>query len=196
VLTEVYAGLLLHPRAAARAPLRTLGSPLLDDIGPKPYTVCQTAFDAGFPAGNRNYWKSSYLTAIGDGDIDTLVEHANRAPTPLSMIAVEHMLAGAVARVGLEETAFTAREAAYNLLILGVGADPGTDDTIKSWTRSAWEAARPFSTGAVYVNYMDRDESDRLEQAYGSSYARLQQLKQQFDPENRFRRNQNVAPAR
>jgi len=244
-LTEVYAGLLLHPRDAARdllrawrdltagapeqlssmaaflsspegdpvvgvysvyngppsdaervlAPLRSLGSPLLDDIGTKPYTVCQTAFDAGFPAGNRNYWKSSYLTALGDDDIDTLVDHANRAPTPLSMIAVEHMLGGAVARVGRDETAFTAREAQYNLLILGVGDHPELDDATKSWTRSTWDAARPFSTDAVYVNYMDRDESDRIEAAYGSSYAQLQRLKQQFDPENRFRRNQNVAPS-
>jgi len=47
----------------------------------------------------------------------------------------------------------------------------------------------------VYVNYMDRDESDRIEGAYGSEHlVRLVQLKRRYDPDNLFRLNQNIAP--
>ena len=177
------------------APLRAFGSPLLDDIGPKPYTVVQQAFDEGFPAGNRNYWKSSYLSAISDSCIETLVKYANQAPSPMCIVAMEHMLGGAVARVGADDTAFGSRTAQYNLLILGVSADPGLDVANKEWAQGAWEAIQPFSTGGVYVNYMDNDESERIREAYGSKhYSRLVELKKRYDPDNLFCLNQNIAP--
>lgn len=178
------------------APLRAFGSPLLDDIGPKAYTVVQKSFDDGFPAGNRNYWKSSYLSAVGDEAIEVLVENANRAPSPMCLVALEHMLGGAVSRVGAADTAFGNRDAEYNLLILGISDDPGLDDANKAWARSAWKAVQPFSTGGVYVNYMDRDELARISDAYGAShYARLVEIKKRYDPENLFRLNQNIAPS-
>ena len=178
------------------APLRAFGSPLVDDIGLKPYTVVQQAFDEGFPAGNRNYWKSSYLTALGDEFIDTIVEHANKAPSPMCLVALEHMIGGAVARVGADDTAFGSRDADYNLLVLGVSDDPGLDATIKEWARGTWKAVQPYSTGGVYVNYMDHDEPERIGDAYGSKhYARLVEIKKQYDPGNLFRLNQNIAPS-
>jgi FAD/FMN-containing dehydrogenase len=178
------------------APLRAFGSPLLDDVGSKPYTVIQQAFDEGFPAGNRNYWKSNYLSAVGDECIDVLVDHANKAPSPMCVVAIEHMIQGAVARVGADDTAFGSREAEYNLLILGISDDPGLDDATKDWAREMWKAVEPFSTSGVYVNYMDRDESERIGDAYSSThYARLVELKKRYDPDNLFRLNQNIAPS-
>jgi len=178
------------------APLRAFGSPLLDDVGTKPYTVVQQAFDEGFPAGNRNYWKSNYLSAVGDECIEVLVDHANKAPSPMCVVAIEHMIQGAVARVGADDTAFGSREAEYNLLILGISDDPGLDDATKDWAREMWKAVEPFSTGGVYVNYMDRDESERIGEAYSSThYARLVELKKRYDCDNLFRLNQNIAPS-
>ena len=175
--------------------LRSLGSPLVDDIGPKPYTVVQQAFDPGFPKGLRNYWKSSFLEGLTEDCIDVLVEHANRAPSALSIVGAEHMLGGAVARVSPQETAFSSREAKYNFLILGIGDDPSQDDAIKQWARAFWTAIQPFSSGAVYVNYMNDDDSDRIGEAYDrTDYDRLVQLKNHYDPGNLFHRNQNIAP--
>ncbi|MDH3627391.1 MAG: FAD-binding oxidoreductase [Acidobacteriota bacterium] len=177
------------------APLRAFGSPVHDDIGLKPYTEVQQAFDPGFPAGNRNYWKSCYLSTIDDTCVDTLVDHANRAPSPLCVVGIEHMIGGAVSRVAEDENAFGSRDAEYNLLILGTNDDPGLDDAIRDWARSFWTAAQPFSTGGVYVNYMDNDESGRIGDAYRAShYARLVDLKKKYDPDNLFRLNQNIAP--
>jgi hypothetical protein len=46
-----------------------------------------------------------------------------------------------------------------------------------------------------YVNFMMSDEGDeRVRAAYGSSYARLAQIKKQVDPGNLFRLNQNIKP--
>ena len=180
-------------RAVAR--LRAVGSPLLDDIGPKPYTVVQQAFDEGFPPGNRNYWKSGYVSKITDAYIDVLVEHANKAASPMCVVGLEHMMGGAVSRVAKDDNAFGTREAEYNLLILGITNDSSEDDAVRDWARGFSDAVRPFSTGAVYVNYMDHDELDRVGHAYGSNhYGRLQELKKRYDPDNLFRRNQNITP--
>jgi FAD/FMN-containing dehydrogenase len=189
-----------HGSAAAGervlAPLRAFGSPLLDDIGLKPYTVVQQAFDEGFPAGHRNYWKSTYLSAVDNACIETLVEHANRAPSPMCLVAIEHMIGGAVARVGADDNAFGRRDSEYNLLLLGMSDDPGLDAANQDWVRGAWKAVQPYSTGGVYVNYMDHDESERIGDAYGSThYARLVELKKRYDPDNLFRLNQNIAPS-
>ena len=47
----------------------------------------------------------------------------------------------------------------------------------------------------VYVNYLADDESARTRDAYGPNYDRLVDLKRRYDPDNRFRLNQNIDPA-
>ncbi len=41
---------------------------------------------------------------------------------------------------------------------------------------------------------MTEEEEARLELAYGSSYQRLVELKNRYDPSNLFRLNQNIPP--
>jgi FAD/FMN-containing dehydrogenase len=52
-----------------------------------------------------------------------------------------------------------------------------------------------FTTGGAYVNFQGDEGQDGVRAAYGDdAYARLQALKRTYDPENAFRRNQNVRP--
>ncbi len=176
-------------------PVRSLGTPIVDDVAMKPYTIVQQAFDDGFPSGNRNYWKANYITKVDHACIDVLVEHANAAPSPMCVVGLEHMMGGAVSRIPAEDTAFGHREAEYNLLILGMHDDPGLDDAVRDWARGYSAAVQPFSTGGVYVNYMTDDEPDRIGAAYGSKhYERLASIKKKYDPDNLFRLNQNIVP--
>ena len=47
----------------------------------------------------------------------------------------------------------------------------------------AREAMQPYSTEAVYVNYLDTDDAGRVRSAYGAStWRRLQLLKERYDP--------------
>ncbi len=178
------------------APLRRFGSPLVDDIDIKPYTVVQQTLDAGFPAGRRNYWKSNFLTGLGEECIDVLVEHAARAPSPFSAVGIEHTFGGAAGRIGREDTAFDHRDVGYNLIVLGMWEGPTGDDANITWARNLWTAAGPFSAGSVYVNYLNWEEADRIKDAYGSTkYRRLADLKTKYDPTNLFHLNQNIAPA-
>ena len=53
---------------------------------------------------------------------------------------------------------------------------------------------QPWSAGSVYVNSLDQDDAARVPEAYGPNYTRLCAIKATYDPDNRFRRNQNIQP--
>ncbi len=53
----------------------------------------------------------------------------------------------------------------------------------------------PLVPGGVYVNYLGDEGEDRVRAAYGTEkYERLVALKNQYDPANLFRLNQNIKP--
>ncbi|HVS15462.1 MAG TPA: FAD-binding oxidoreductase [Thermoanaerobaculia bacterium] len=186
------------PEEGARLlePLRSHRSILLDDVGPKAYCAVQQAFDAAQPPGRRNYWKSHFLTEIDPRLVDALIAGAATVPSATYLIAIEHLLGGAVARVASEETAFGARDAEHNLLISSAWDAADEDQANVGWARDLFAATRPFSTGAAYVNYLNAEEPERIGEAYAPEhYRRLVALKDRFDPDNVFRHNQNVAPS-
>ena len=72
-------------------------------------------------------------------------------------------------RVGVDETAFPHRLAHYSLVILGIWTDPAEQATHVRWVRELWEAMQPYSSEAVYVNYLDADDADRVGQPTAGS---------------------------
>jgi hypothetical protein len=173
-------------------PLREFGRPVADSVQPMSYLQVQSMFDPGFPFGRLNYWKSSILPQLSDDAIDILVAQSATVPSPLSAWALEPF-GGAVNRVGTDETAFPHRRARFSLVIVGMWTDPAQTSTQVRWTREFWSSMQPFSSEAVYVNYLDADDTERVPAAYGPTYERLRLLKQRYDPSNFFRINQNIA---
>jgi FAD/FMN-containing dehydrogenase len=180
---------------AAVAGYRAFGEPIADLVGPMPYVALQQMLDEGFPPGLHVYWRSHFLTGLPDDVIEAMVAGANAAPSPLSAVLVEH-LGGAVARVGRDDTAFDHRDADYNWAVIARWTDPAEADANIAWARELWEAMRPFARG-TYLNYLGvGDAPERVRDAFSpEKYARLAALKREYDPENVFRGNQNIAPA-
>jgi FAD/FMN-containing dehydrogenase len=175
-------------------PLRAFGPPLQDLLGPIPYTGLQSIVETVNPPGLRNYWKSSYLESLSEEAMTTLVDSFATVPSPQSHVVIEH-LGGEVSRRRREETAYTHRDAPYNVLIVGIWSNPGEDDQNILWVRGLWEAMQPFASGEVYVNYEADQGVDRVKAAYSeAAYARLVALKNLYDPTNLFRLNQNIKP--
>jgi FAD/FMN-containing dehydrogenase len=57
----------------------------------------------------------------------------------------------------------------------------------------------PYGTGGVYASNVGSEADEGaagLRAAYGVNYERLVVVKQQYDPSNFFRHNQNITPAR
>ena len=179
---------------AVIAPLRRLGTPLADIIEPKPFAVHQRTFDPTVPHFNRYYWKSHFLPPLSDGAIDTMIEYAWQAPSPLSYTIV-FQLDGAVSRVGEMDTAYGNRDAAHTININSNWTGKGADAENVVWAREYFAAMEPFSTGGVYVNFLGEEGEERVRAAYGAEkYERLAALKTKYDPTNFFRLNQNIKP--
>ena len=175
-------------------PLRQFGTPVQDDIKPRTYVDIQKIVEPMFPPGRLNYWKANFVDILSDELIDLLVAAYGRVPSRYSNIAVEPM-GGAVARVPDTDTAFHHRAPAYSLLILGGWLGANESEANIAWVRELWDATRPLSSSAVYVNYLGAEGDARVKDAYGPNHARLSEIKRKYDPDNFFRLNQNVEPA-
>jgi FAD/FMN-containing dehydrogenase len=177
--------------------LREVGMPLLDQSGTVPYLDVQKSLDAFFPAGLRYYWKALYLDGFSDDAIDTTVSWTERRASERTLIVIRHG-GGAISRVGADETAFGDRSSEFMLSIDSTWDDPADDERNIAYTRGFWDDANRFSQGKTYFNFPGLlEEGDAaVRSSYGVNYERLAQIKAQYDPENLFRLNQNIRPAR
>ena len=193
-LVATYAGP-VEEGEAALAPLRELGSPAVNSLGPKPYVAHQKMFDAALPHGRHYYWKSHKLGPLTDEIIDIAIEHASTITSPMSSIPI-FGLGGAVARVDEDATAFPYRDASHDINIVAswLPDQAGDADRHIEWVRTFFAALEPHSRG-VYVNFTSDDAAQRVQSAYtDSQWARLTSLKAKYDPTNFFRMNANIPP--
>lgn len=175
-------------------PLRDFATPLVDFSGRMPYIDVQTIFDEDYPAHElRYYWKSTRLPGLSDAAIDMIVEHARRQPSPLSTTDLWHN-AGAISRIGEDETAFSGRQFPFLLNIEANWPDPQADEANLTWARTFIEEMSPFSGGGIYFNFGGFQEEGEamLHSTFGAKYAKLAALKQKYDPHNLFRLNANI----
>lgn len=174
-------------------PVRRFAQAHGEHIGLQPYTAWQQAFDPLLTAGARNYWKSHNFTALQDGALETVIEYAGKLPSPQCEIFIG-LIGGQVNRIPVDATAYAHRDAKFVLNVHSRWEIPAEDDQCITWAQDFFEAAKPYATGGVYVNFLTQDESDRIAAAYGPNYERLVQLKNHYDPRNLFRLNQNIPP--
>jgi FAD/FMN-containing dehydrogenase len=175
-------------------PVRRFGSPLADTIAPMSYVTLNSLLDAAVPYGSvQRYWKSSFLKELGDEVLDILVERAEGMRSPMSMVGFFHCH-GACTRVDRDATAYSLRDDQWDYDVISQWTDPAETPDHIQWTRDYWRAVEPFASGEVYVNHLDAEEAGRITGAYSRNYDRLVALKNQFDPTNLFRMNQNIKP--
>jgi FAD/FMN-containing dehydrogenase len=177
-------------------PLRSYGPPALDVLGRMPVTGAQEMLDPTAPHGMRNHSKSQWLAKLPDEAIDRMVELHAGVPSPMSMI-INSRMGGAISEVDPESTAFVHRDAYRLLWVVGCWWE-GEDGEQIEWTRNVFDALTPNSTGGVYVNSLEDDETERgrKRDAYNeSTWNKLVEVKDRWDPENVFRLNYNVPPS-
>ena len=175
-------------------PLRTLGTPIVEMIGPMPYPgMFDLTRDLTVP-GKRLAMRATYLASLEDDAIETVVRHSAQATAPFAMAQLR-VLGGKMARIPQETTAFGHRDKPFMLAVVAEWEDPTDDERQQAWTTRFYEELQPHAAG-VYVNFIQDEGENRVRDAYkASTYERLAAVKGKYDPTNLFRQNQNIKPA-
>ena len=174
------------------AGFRDVAEPIADLLGPMPYQVIQTLIDPLWGKGINSYFKATNLARLDDELIDRLSDLHLAAPGPQCEIHV-HQMGGAIARVADDATAFAERSMPYVLNAVTGWHDASAGSSHRQWARNVIDAAGDATTGRAYVNFLGDTDAGRS--SYGAeTYDRLVELKNEYDPSNVFKLNQNIEP--
>ncbi len=173
--------------------LRRIGPRVVDTVRVMPYaemgTIHHEPTDEPVPAFDRNI-------LLSDFDLDAASVLSKYAgPSADAPFLVElRAWGGALSRPPTVPNAVGGRDAAYSLLAI---SDPVAENRARR--DELLEAMRPWATGMTYPNFAGVEDGslDAVRRAYGpEDFARLQEIKAVYDPENRFRINFNIPPER
>ena len=180
--------------ATAMAPLRQIGTPIVDAVQPTPYVALQSMLDGGAPHGRHYYWKAHKFPALNDAVIDVFLDRMANTTSPFAQIN-GWAVGGAVSRVDEDATAVGDRHEGFEMSI-SVGWLPFDPEPARhiAWVRDAWEHLRPQGEG-VYANFISDEGDEGVAYSYGERLERLRTLKASVDPDNSFHLNNNIKPA-
>jgi FAD binding domain/Berberine and berberine like len=180
------------------APIREVAQPVMDMVGPIPYAALQGMLDGGGPKGIKGYMKAEFMPELSDDAIAKFVDHGGRRPSPTTQLLLEPM-GGAMKDVDDDDSAVGRRDVDWCYHALAMWMEPGqeAEDTHRAWARELQQDLEPHTTTGVYLNFTsDAVDDDRVRKTFGpEKYARLRALKDQYDPQNLFRLNQNIKPS-
>ena len=188
-----YSGEMEGAEEAFRPIRQQVGPAAFEFLGPMPVPVLNSLFDGLYPPGLQWYWRGEFVTELTDEAIAMHVRYGSEVPTMHSSMHL-YPIDGAVHRVGRHETAFSYRDATWSAVFVGVDPDPANNERIISWTKEYWDAVHPHSGGGAYVNFMMDEGQERVKSTYRDNFERLATIKNEYDPTNLFRVNQNIRP--
>lgn len=175
----------------AIAPFRALG-PIVDMVKPGPYTSM-------FPPEDPNLHptivaQTMFMNRVDGAAAKTVIDTLTTASAPFYILQLR-VLGGAVAQVAADATAYAHRTSPImvNIIAFHTPADKSEQET---WV-SAFAAALQQDEAGAYVNFLGEESAERVRAAYpNKTWERLQTIKAKYDPDNFFRLNQNIAPAK
>jgi FAD/FMN-containing dehydrogenase len=176
------------------APLRTVGSPLADQLHIRPYLQAISS-DAGAPIGRHYYEQAISIEELSDDAINLIADFSAARTSPFSQVLIQHVH-GAARRVSPTATAFALREVPYvmNIMAEWPAGDTQQADWHMEWVRAFRAALLPYTLNGVYINFLGEEGEEQVRASYGVNYERLVSLKNTYDPDNIFKFNQNIQP--
>ncbi|MEV6117152.1 FAD-binding oxidoreductase [Streptomyces sp. NPDC052109] len=195
--SELRCGALLT-YAGGESGLRKLAEPLLalpheaEVVGPLPYADVQCMLDP--PSGLRRDCSAECLSDLPDEMVGRFGARADSMPVSDGSGHMLFPLGGAVA-TGPRAYPVAYRDASWTVHPCACWTDPAEDERAKGWVRDACADARPWSTGAVCLDFVGDEGPERVRAGLGAGkLLRLEKVKRRYDPDNVFRFNHNVEP--
>ncbi len=177
----------------ALAPLRKLGKPIADKIGPIDYVALQRSGDTTDPRVEGTYLKSGFIDAFPAKLVDTIVDGFVAHPDRTTTVFFQSS-GGAIGRVPADATAFPHRRAVNNMFAAVSWPLPGDSAAHVGYVKSLWATLEPYTNG-YYTNEVSNEAQAVVDANYQGNLGRLREIKKRYDPGNLFRLNANILPA-
>jgi len=171
------------------------GEPVMDTFGVMPYEAMDMiSMDPVDPMGI--YGHVEMLRELSPEAAETLVKLAGAGSnSPLAFLELRQ-LGGALSRPPAELLNPMGRsDCRFIMYGLGTTPTPEVAQAVQEYLAYVADVARPHTTGATYVNFVDLDGAtpERVRAAYSlEDWKRLVDLKDRYDRENVFRFNRNI----
>jgi FAD/FMN-containing dehydrogenase len=175
------------------APFRALAPPLADMVEP-------IAYPEMFPPEEEGYRpvavsRTMLIDSIDRRAAEAIVDSV-QAGTAAMNVTQLRVLGGAMARVPADATAFAHRDSRIMVNVGAMYEQPDERSDHESWVADLTSKLSRGDTG-TYVGFLGDEGEERVRAAYpGATWDRLARVKARYDPENLFRLNQNIPPAR
>ncbi|NUR72574.1 MAG: FAD-binding oxidoreductase [Hamadaea sp.] len=172
------------------APLRALATPIMDSVRPMAYAEMFPPEDASYRP--TAVGENMFVDTVDGSAVEAILKRLTESDAPMRVTQIRP-LGGAMARVASDATAFAHRDAAYMVNLAAFYTSPADRIAKHEWITSFRDQ---LETGMprAYVGFVaDADNPERVRAAYpAATYDRLVAVKQQYDPANLFRLNQNI----
>lgn len=176
------------------APLRAVGPRLMDTLRDMPYAESASIYND--PTQPHAYsGTNALLRELHESAAPAILDLAGPGAPVTCIVQVNH-LGGALARPPAVASAVGHRDAQFLLRVLSPlgAADTGT---VQGVHRRLLEALAPWTAGRTVGFLFGESTVEQVRSAYEpDGYRRLTELKAVYDPDNTFRLNHNIPPAR
>ncbi len=176
----------------AIAPLRELATPLVDMVRPIRYPELYPPEAEG--PHPPSILRTAFLDAFDEGQATRVCEEVASSDAPMRLVQLR-ALGGAAARVPVDATAYAHRERRFLANVICVHEGPADRQARLDWVEGLIRDLGPAE--GAYANFLEDEGPERVRAAYpAATWDRLAAVKGRYDPDNLFRRNQNVPPVR
>ena len=139
----------------------------------------------------------AWLHELSDAAVEVLIQFGqpDMGSSPLTVTEIRHA-GGAVKRGGETASAYGNREAEHIMQLIGVTPTPEINQALRQYVSNFLQELNPHLTGGVYLNFLEGAEARERTRAGFSpqAFQRLQSLKSQVDPDNRFSHSFDIQP--
>lgn len=171
-----------------------LGEPVLDQVRTMPYLAVSDIDPASHQDSAKAYTQTAYLNRISDAGIHQLIDAAPAAMPPVMVIELLH-LGGRLRTKMQTDGAFNASSAQF-LLHTVATMEKSSPDEVAQVTQTVFDSVTADLTGELSYNFLRGDQQPEVAKAFmATDFARLQAIKQRYDPQNVFKLNLNIEPA-
>ncbi len=133
--------------------------------------------------------------ALSEAEFQKMVDYFKTTPSPYNIVSMEPY-GGAINKVAPDATAFVHRNAYFDIFTDSFWQKDSDKPEAFRWLKDYYESApmRDIWSNHYYQNYVNSEYKDWQHGYFGENYARLQQVKREWDPENCFHYEQSIEP--